>query len=388
MKKHLYAGLLLVAIVLFPALQLDAQEEVLTLPGAEATTQSTRSFKKISLKPEFPYADGWLGGDGALSVQLSDTEVLWIFSDTYVSDNPRAKKRKKSSDMVANTIAISTFNNDQIHTQYYWRKSSGKHHPFFEPDTGSYKFWPVWAFYRNDTVFVVMSKVGAKENPDPDDLFNFRIAGTSLAVITNLDAEDPLHWNIELIPYSEFYPDETLAQAGTDENYLYVIKNFDRENFLTRISLNSLLSPRESIEYRTKDLEWKMGSTGNDRKIIFTEQANGSLEYYPELNHWIYVYGPNFLSNEIRYRFSKQITGPWSDSGVLYVTPEQTINHPSYDMRHFCYLARTHAMFYNGSQRKLLVTYDCNSTEFFHAAGSDFIYIPRVLSLDVPEEIE
>jgi hypothetical protein len=167
-----------------------------------------------------------------------------------------------------------------------------------------------------------------------------------------------------------------------------VIKNFDRENFLTRISLNSLLSPRESIEYWTKDLEWKTGSTGNDRKIIFTEQANGSLEYYSELNHWIYVYGPNFLSNEIRYRFSKHITGPWSESGVLYITPEQTINHPSYDKRHFCYLARTHAIFFNGSKRKFLVTYDCNSTEFFHAARSDFIYIPRVLSLNVPEEIE
>ncbi len=388
MKKHYYATLIMLAVVICSTLQLDAQEEEVTLPEAEAATQSKRSFKKLSLKPEFPYSNGWLGGDGALSVQLSDTKVLWIFSDTYVSDKPNAKKRKQSSDMVANTIAISTFDDNQIHTQYYWRRSSGNHHPFFEPDTSSYKFWPVWAFYKNDTVFVVMSKVGAKENPDPDDLFNFRIAGTSLAVMTNLDAEDPLQWNIRLIPYSEFYPGETLTQAGTDENYLYVIKNFERENFLTRISFNSLLSPGESIEYRTKEREWKKGCIGNDRKIMFTEQANGSLEYYPELNNWIYVYGPNFLSNEIRYRYSKHITGPWSESRVLYITPEQTMNHPSYDKRHFCYLARTHSMFFNGSQRKLLITYDCNSTDFFHAVRSDFIYIPRVLSIDVPKEIE
>ena len=35
-----------------------------------------------------------------------------------------------------------------------------------------------------------------------------------------------------------------------------------------------------------------------------------------------------------------------------------------------------------------LLTCDCDSTEFFHAAGSDFIYIPRVLILYVPQEIK
>ena len=372
MKKHCYETLLLLAILLFPEFQSDAQGQ---------------AVKKISLKPEFSYSEGWLGGDGALSVQLSDTKVLWIFSDSFVSNNPNASKRKRASDMVANTIAISSFDKDQIHTQYFWRKSSRKHHPFFEPDSSTYKFWPAWAFMKNDTVFVLMVKVGEKENPQPDDLFNFRIAGTSLAVVTNLDVEDPLQWNIKLIPYSDIYPDETLTQVGTDENYMYVVKNFDRENFLTRISLSSLLSPKESVEYWATDMEWKKGSTGKDRSIIFTEQANGSLEYYPELEHWIYVYGPNFLSNEIKYRVSKKITGPWSESRVLYVTPEQTVGHPSYDTRHFCYLARTHSIFYDGAKRKLLITYDCNSTDFSHQIESDSIYIPQVISVDVPGEI-
>jgi hypothetical protein len=102
----------------------------------------------------------------------------------------------------------------------------------------------------------------------------------------------------------------------------------------------------------------------------------------------IYVYGPNFLSDEIKYRFSKQITGPWSKSRVLYNTPEQTINNPSYDKRHMCYLARTHSEFFNSSQRKFLITYDCNSTDFFHASTNDFIYIPRVLSIKIPKEIK
>ena len=156
MKKHHFVALMMLVIFSFSDLRLDAQEVKLIEPETEALTQTKQYFRKISLRPEFFYSEGWLGGDGALSVQLSDTKVLWIFSDSFVSNNPNASKRKRASDMVANTIAISSFDKDQIHTQYFWRRSSRKHHPFFEPDSSTYKFWPVWAFLKNDSVFVLM----------------------------------------------------------------------------------------------------------------------------------------------------------------------------------------------------------------------------------------
>lgn len=346
------------------------------------------SFRKIDTKPVFLYGDGWLGGDGALSVQLSDQKVLWIFSDSYVSGNPDATTRKESTDMVANTIAISSFDNKQVDTHYYWRNSSGEQDPYFESPSQDYKFWPVWAFYHNDSVFVFMVKVGAKENPDPDDIFDFTLMGTSLALVTNIEADNPLEWQISLVPYTDIYPDESWTQAGTDKNFLYVIKNLNRENFLTRVPLCSLGSPRGTVEYWTIEKDWKKGSSGSDREVLFIEQANGSLEYYPELNHWLYVYGPNFLSNEIKFRFSEQIFGPWSESRVLYVTPEQTIGSASYDSRHFCYSARSHLTFYKPLKKELLITYDCNSVEFSHAVSSDSIYIPRVLTINVPIELK
>ena len=36
--------------------------------------------------PEFPFKDGWLGGDGDVSVPISKTKTLFIFSDTYVGN--------------------------------------------------------------------------------------------------------------------------------------------------------------------------------------------------------------------------------------------------------------------------------------------------------------
>jgi hypothetical protein len=345
------------------------------------------SFKKISVTPSFPYADGWLGGDGALSVQLSDTRVLWIMSDSYISHRTKLRKRRKFWTIVNNVVAISDFEEDQASIHYYWKNSRKDHQAFFVPDSGNYRFWPVWAFLQQDTVYVLMTEVEDREDAEPDELFTFRHSGISLAEVSGLDREDPLQWDIKLLSYEALYPGESFMQAGTDERYLYVFKHVNHESFLTRVPLNSLLQPEDAVQYWSEDGTWKKGSMGEDRKVLFSGQANGSLEYYPDLEHWLYVYGPNFLSNEIGYRYAKQITGPWSESRVLYITPEQTIGDPAYDKRHFCYLGRAHSAFYRKESRKLLITYDCNSTEFFHAARSDFIYIPRVVVLDVPEEI-
>lgn len=355
--------------------------------GVQPGQQAQNNFGTIDSTPSFPYADGWLGGDGALSVHLSDTRVLWIMSDSYVSHKRKLKKRRKAWTIVNNVVALADYEQGESSIRYYWRNKRKDHRAFFLPDSGNYRFWPVWAFLKEDTVYVLMTEVEDREDADPDDIFTFRHRGISLAAISGLEREDPLQWDIRLFSYRDLYPGESFMQAGTDDSYLYIFKHVNQEAFLTRIPLEALFYPGKAIEYWARDGSWKKGSTGEDREVLFTGQSNGSLEYYPDLGYWLYVYGPNFLSNEIGYRTAKQITGPWSQSGVLYQTPEQTPGHPAYDKRHFCYLGRAHSAFYRSESRKLLLTYDCNSTEFFHAARSDFIYIPRVLTVEVPGEI-
>lgn len=368
--------------------QLSAQGQISEKAGKNQGIQPQQTLKAISSIPSFPYADGWLGGDGALSVQLSDTRVLWIMSDSYVSHKSKLRKRRKFWTIVNNVVAIADYEEDPANIDYYWKNSRKHHRAFFEPDSGNYRFWPVWGFLRGDTVYILMTEVEDREDADPDEIFTFRHRGISLAAVSGLEREDPLQWDIHLFSYRNLYPGESFMQAGTDDKYLYVFKHVNHESFLTRIPLNSLLEAEDAIQYWSEAGIWKNGSIGEDRKVLFNGQANGSLEYYPDLGHWLYVYGPNFLSNEIGYRIAEQITGPWSESRVLYQTPEQTPGHPSYDKRHFCYLGRTHSSFYNNESGKLLLTYDCGSTEFLHAATSDVIYIPRVVVLDVPDEIK
>lgn len=356
-------------------------------PASEANRQEPH-FRKIAGLPRFPYADGWLGGDGGLSVQLSDTTVLWIFSDTFVSGKPEASSRKALDGMVANSVAVSTHSGDQFSIQYYWRKREGAHFPFFESPHKGERYWPVHTFTARDTLYVFMQQVETVDTRGKEELFNFRITGITLAVVTNIQNGDPCQWKVSLIPYLEFYPMESWTQATTDREWLYVLKNSQRSNFLTRIPLDRLTAPSGFVEYLTADDTWTKGSTGEDRKILFSEQANGSLDYYPDLKKWIYIYGPVFPGNEIKYRHSDRITGPWPTAQVIYRTPEQTTGSSLFDKRHFCYLARSHPAYYDANRKVLRITYDCNSTQFAHVASSDSIYIPRVIEVEASFMLE
>ncbi len=58
--------------------------------------------------PEFPLKEGWLGGDGDVSVPLNSTTTLFIFSDTWVGDENQQSRLKPGMRMVSNSVAVQT----------------------------------------------------------------------------------------------------------------------------------------------------------------------------------------------------------------------------------------------------------------------------------------
>ena len=56
------------------------------------------------LNAAFRPTDGWVGGDGAFSVPLSDKRVLWLFSDTWVGSVRDGKR--KAARMVNNSVGV------------------------------------------------------------------------------------------------------------------------------------------------------------------------------------------------------------------------------------------------------------------------------------------
>ncbi len=333
-------------------------------------------------EPDFPYSNGWLGGDATLSIPISRTQNLWIFSDTWVGmENQRIREGAR---MVGNTIAISTCDEERgWHIEYFWRDMYTENpKPFFESHTHRYKYWPREAFEFQGDLYVALSKVGAKPGAPPDDIFSFSHIGSSLAKISNFRTALPDEWIIDLIPWSSFIESDNWSFLAKHENHLYIFYRIAMVGtFLVRLPLTELTNPREHMEYLAADMTWRYGFDQDRARVVMREgiSGGGSLNYHEDLHQWVAVYGPRFLDDKIFTLTAPDIVGPWSEELAIYSTPELTPGNAGFDKSYFCYAAREHIQFYDEETKRLLVTYDCNSSEMSTLLSNMTIYRPRVV---------
>jgi hypothetical protein len=84
---------------------------LLTACAAAQPAQPLSSGPALCL-PSFPDRDGWYGGDGAYSIRLDERRHLWLFGDTFVSDQPGRRDRVGMQVVLGTTLAISTCTED------------------------------------------------------------------------------------------------------------------------------------------------------------------------------------------------------------------------------------------------------------------------------------
>ena len=197
--------------------------------------------------PEFPNKDGWLGGDGAISVPLNDRKVLWTFSDTFVGQ--MEQRTREGASMIGNTIAISTCDQDsKWDIRYYWRDMY-KNDPsaYFQTFTDRYRYWPQDAFRYKGAIYVALNKVGPA--PGSDGGLGFENIGASLARITQYDQISPEEWLIEFLPWSEVIEKHNWKGMVVYNDHLYLFTQFpERKTVLRRVPLDHLDQPAEFME--------------------------------------------------------------------------------------------------------------------------------------------
>jgi hypothetical protein len=332
--------------------------------------------------PAFPYKEGWLGGDGDISLPLDSSHTLWIFGDTFVGE--KNQKDRSGAKMVSNTVALLTCeSNGKSTIEYFWRNPYTNHPgPFFDSFTDRYKYWPCAAFMSRNNLYVPLLKIGPKSPVQPDDIFNFKGVGMSLAKISDPNSTRPDKWDIQLFPWSHILDPDLWGCSAVDGDYLYLFtKEKNQTVILSRISLKDLESHGNRTEYYGIDEEWKTSLPPDDRKVLFSGDAGNSVSYYQDLKQWIMVCGPGFTINKIRIRIAPALTGPWSEERIIYECPEQTTGSKTFDKDNFCYSGRDHNEFYNRESHSLLITYDCNVALPSKLLLNTGIYSTRVLSI-------
>lgn len=337
-------------------------------------------------KPQFPLKDGWLGGDGDVSIPINAVTTLFIFSDTYVGYKNHQSRKEPGMKMVSNSIAVQTcLPNGETDVKYFWNNMYTENpEPIFKTYTKRYIYWVPGAFLVNDNLYIVLEKIGPKLGASPVNLFNFSLLGFTLAKINNPHTV-PNEWEIEYIPLPDFvYPEMAISPHVKLDNYIYFfVSRHDKAQVLVRKQLDFIDNPEKPFEYYALNKTWKTGLDTNDMDTVVNGFRSTTVNYHPEMKQWVMVCDIKFRDNKIKMRTAPELTGPWSDEIIIYEIPEVTLGNPSYHKSNFCYLPRECIQSYDLKKHEMLITYDINNSDFSEIASNVQIYTPKVITVSL-----
>jgi Domain of unknown function (DUF4185) len=338
--------------------------------------------------PDFKYADGWLGADGAYSVPLATERTVWLFGDTFVGTNG-AKSRNEVKTMIRNSVGISHCVPKRPCTlEYFWqRPASALPRSFFDSGKEEIWYWPLDGFAKDHALYVSLLVVRNKPGATPSDAFGFEIAGTKLATVENIrkspdqwhitmrDLTDSRLWpGVSLVPEPKYVMWYTQVSTGEGKGYMAVM----------RVPQDKMANPSGNWEYLRKDNQWAQGLAGEDAlRVIDQPISEMSVRYHPSIKKWVAVStGPEFPSPRAVARTADTPVGPWSAPQTIYEFPEMKRENPGYDKDIFCYAVKEHTEF---TSSKIALTYACNSLVLAKTIANMDIYRPRVVILELPK---
>jgi len=361
-----------------------------------ATPRAPAEREPVDCRPDFPFQDGWLGGDAAYSVALpaqaasDERPTLWLFGDSFVSETPLPDRR--GAHFVHNSIGLSHCGENGFEIEYYWgQKSKGEPSAFFDSDAGSPYWWLFDGFVHAGVLYVGLLEIEAAA-PDPILKMPFRMTGMQLARIEKPNAP-PLEWQPQianLLRSDRAFPGAAMVIEG---DYVYfftstALRSGRQPRLLLRMPLAALTTFPEDLsthlETWVEGGRWKAGwQPDHALPVMHDNSSEMSVERHAASGKWIAIYGspiqidagnapgaPGDLSDEIFLRHANQLEGPWSERLVLYVMPEVEGGPDGEgDPNTICYAAKGHAAF--ARHGRLLFTYVCN----LHSKAGDNPYV-------------
>ena len=125
-------------------------------PAADAPANAARAYKDLNFTEFFRRTNGWISGDGAFSVPLSDGRILWLFGDSHIDDFDPATKTTPCLFQARNAGLIQG-SNDLAGAQTLIGSGRGSRTWFKNSTNANEWFWPVCGFQRDKTVYVYLA---------------------------------------------------------------------------------------------------------------------------------------------------------------------------------------------------------------------------------------
>ncbi len=347
---------------------------VLATPPELPTVVDAKPLPELDAK--FRRADGWVGGDGAFSVALSDERTLWLFSDTWVG-TVRDGKRKDVK-MVNNTVGIQDGNGADAKLTFAVAADGGKPRAIFTPPDGKGWFWQFAGHHADGKLHVFLPRQEKTKDPGA---FGFRGIDVWLATVEN-PIDDPTKWRPKYakMPFADLTGERKRSFGSAvltdgDRTYIYGYeekpgKPFPSRRLVVARSPTKSLADFDSWRFLAANGEWKADA----KDAVPQCESLGtefSVSYLPRLKRYALVCTENGLSDRIVGRFAVSPAGPWGEPVLLYKCPEMKQKKGV-----FTYAAKAHPHL-AGNGNELVISYVVNSFELAPVIEDADLYWPR-----------
>ncbi|MFZ5518791.1 MAG: hypothetical protein ACOY90_19330 [Candidatus Zhuqueibacterota bacterium] len=346
--------------------------------------------KVISVEPlpEFECAfqqndQGWIGGDLAFSMPLTNDQNLWLFGDSFIQRAP-AQKNRVDAVIISNSIAIQTgdFSARDFRLQFFWPMKQKSPLALFDDTSVPGRVWPFSSVLLGSTLFVLAVRI---VQTNINDAFGFKLVGNLIYEIDNpFDPPEKWHLKIHELPWRQ-----DLGTFGSniliDHGYVYIY-GFQKTTpvitdppnlVIARMDLQGKFNFVGMHHWQFRDginQRW----TGNRNEIspVF-ENSNTefSVTYLREFGAYILVANSGKDGKHITVRFADTPYGPFSEPTIIYNCPEV-----DWSPLYFCYAVKAHPEL-SRAHDELIITYVTNSKTLQTCVDDLRIYFPRFLKL-------
>jgi hypothetical protein len=332
---------------------------------------------KASVWPEanelFRKDKSWLGGDGAYTIDLGKGRILWLFGDSFIATDD-SRDRKKAM-VIRNSVAIQK-GYDPVSAEicFYWGSKNDKPSSFFSESNGEW-YWPGHGIMLDGKLIVFLMRIRQK-----NDFFD--VKGWTARMVENPCAS-PEKWILKEpdIPRSGFGITIGSAAVIRQDDYIYAFSVDpldDHPVFLVRWPVDDFFQGflKNPMWWTGEKSRWLRQNQLKSRPppIFSGGQMEFSVHFDTQRKLFLQVQTKSFWDSGLALRWSKNLTGPWSEPINIYQPAESGI--PEFAI----YAGKAHPELAGAD---LIATYVVNTFDYDRLFDYSNIYYPVFLKISL-----
>ncbi len=311
----------------------------------------------------------WKGGDAAFSVDLGGGRVLWMFGDSFITENPNATRRQSA--FVRNSVAIQTgYDPSQAAIKFYSGRKEGKPADFAQ-SKGETWLWPMAGIRLGDRLLLFYTR----EASDPSkDSLGFKSVGWNAFLVSNPDAV-PTEWILRPLAGPEVNSRILVGMSVVRSGgfiYTFALNDENHNAYLLRWSTKAAGAGQlSSLQWWCgAEIGWQKGPAR--RKIVMRDAGSEFSVQSDPRGGFLHISSAGFGASSIVMRRAARLEGPWSEPEMLYRPPESDAPEA------FVYGGKSHPELTGAD---LIVTYAANGSDERLATDMS-IYFPRFVRVN------